>query len=78
MSSATFDPYQSFAKIFTSYHDRYATAGSSSSRLDASIRHDAILDEDGGLIVSLMSALEEMYVWCQDPFTDSRWSEGMV
>ena len=65
MSSSISDPYHSFAKVFTSYHDQYATAGTSSSQLDAPIRHDAILDEEGGLIVSLMSALEEMYVGSQ-------------
>jgi nuclear pore complex protein Nup107 len=59
VAAPTNTPYQSFAKILTSYHDQYAEAGPSSAQLDAPIRYDAVLDADGGLIISLMRAVEE-------------------
>jgi nuclear pore complex protein Nup107 len=56
-------PYTTFARVFTSYHDQYGTneAGPSrSSQIDSAIRYDIVLDEEGGLVKSLMSAVEEM------------------
>jgi nuclear pore complex protein Nup107 len=55
-------PYPSFANVFTSYHKQYAEAGPSSSQLDSPMRPDVILDEEGGLITSLIGSLEEMCV----------------
>lgn len=49
--------YQAFAKVFSTYHEQYA-AGPSSRQLDAPLRHDAVLDEEGGMLVSLMAAVE--------------------
>lgn len=57
------NPYQSFAKVFTSYHEQYAEAGPSSSQLDSPIRHDIVLAEEGGLIDGLMKTLEDRYVY---------------
>ncbi|WWC71980.1 uncharacterized protein I206_105939 [Kwoniella pini CBS 10737] len=52
--------YQNFAKVLSSYHDQYAEAGpSNTSSLDSPIQYEAVLDEEGGLIKSLMGALEE-------------------
>ena len=51
--------YQAFARIFTSYHDQYSEPGPSNRQIDAGIRYDAVLDEQGGLLASLMGALEE-------------------
>ena len=62
MTTNTSTPYQSFAKILTSYHGQYAEAGPSSSQLDTPIRRDVVLNEEGGLITSLMTALEETFV----------------
>ncbi|WWC64631.1 uncharacterized protein I303_107242 [Kwoniella dejecticola CBS 10117] len=57
---ATSTPYQNFAKVLSSYHHQYAQAGpSTSTSLDSPIRYEAVLDEEGGLIRSLMAALEE-------------------
>ena len=55
-------PYASFAKILSSYHSEYAEPGPSSLRLDAPLRYEAILDESGGMINSLMGSIEEKYV----------------
>ncbi|WWD19594.1 hypothetical protein CI109_104056 [Kwoniella shandongensis] len=59
MAASSSNPYQTFAKVFSSYHDQYAEAGPSSNQLDTPIRFDAVLDEDGGLINALMGSLEE-------------------
>jgi nuclear pore complex protein Nup107 len=48
--------YQSFAKVFTSYHDRYAAGPS--NQIDSPVPYDVVLDEDGGMVKSLMDALE--------------------
>ncbi|KAL7418442.1 Nucleoporin nup84 [Cryptotrichosporon argae] len=50
--------YATFAKVLSSYHGQYAEAGPS-SQLDAPIRRDAVLDEQGGLLTALMGSLEE-------------------
>lgn len=55
MSAA--NPYQSFAKIFSSYHEQHG--GPSSIRLDTPLRYDVVLDEEGGLLASLMGSIEE-------------------
>ncbi|ORY33501.1 putative nuclear pore complex protein [Naematelia encephala] len=55
-------PYTSFAKVFGAYHEQYAEpqAGPSSSKqLDTALRYDVVLDEEGGLLTSLMSSLEQ-------------------
>ncbi|KAK8853177.1 hypothetical protein IAR55_003879 [Kwoniella newhampshirensis] len=59
MATSSHTPYQTFAKVFSSYHDQYAKAGPSSNQLDSPIRADAVLDEQGGLIIALMGSLEE-------------------
>lgn len=59
MSVSSPSPYQSFAKILSSYHEQYAEPGPSSVQLDSLMRSDAVLDEEGGLLVALMSAIEE-------------------
>jgi nuclear pore complex protein Nup107 len=59
MSVSSPSPYQSFAKILSSYHEQYAEPGPSSVQLDSPMRSDAVLDEEGGLLVALMSAIEE-------------------
>ena len=52
-------PSQSFAKIVYSYHEQYGEPGPSSQRLDTPLQPAVILDEDGGMIASLMGSLEE-------------------
>ncbi|WVQ84716.1 hypothetical protein IAT38_006873 [Cryptococcus sp. DSM 104549] len=52
-------PYQTFAKVLSNYHDRYSDPGPSSSQLDSPIHHQAVLDEEGGLINALMASLQE-------------------
>lgn len=63
MATASTGSYQAFAKIFSSYHDQYADAqaGPSTSRrqLDSVIRYDAVLDEEHGLLASLVQSLEQ-------------------
>lgn len=66
MSGSSSTPYHSFAKVFTSYHEQYAEAGPSSSQLDSVLRRDVVLDEEGGLITSLMRSIEEMSVSLHD------------
>ncbi|KAE8539556.1 hypothetical protein D1P53_004658 [Cryptococcus gattii VGV] len=51
-------PYSSFASLFAAYQEQYSQAGPS-TQLDSPINHEAVLDEQGGLIVSLMGSLEE-------------------
>ncbi|ORX40632.1 nuclear pore protein 84/107 [Kockovaella imperatae] len=53
---------QSFAKVFSSYHEQYAEAGPSSAQLDTPIRYDVVLDEEGGLVTSLMGTLEQAII----------------
>lgn len=62
MSVQGSSPYQAFARIFTSYHDQYSEPGPSNRQIDSSIRYDAVLDEQGGLLASLMGAIEEEFV----------------
>jgi hypothetical protein len=62
MTSSSSTPYVSFAKILSSYHERYAEAGPSTLQLDSPMRHDAVLDEEGGLLMALMGAVEETCV----------------
>lgn len=52
-------PYRSFAKAFTLYHAQYADPGPSTQQLDAPIRLDVVLDEQGGLVAALMDSLEQ-------------------
>lgn len=59
MSTVGATPTQAFAKIVSSYHEQYGEAGPSSIRLDTPLRADVILDDEGGLITSLMGSLEE-------------------
>jgi hypothetical protein len=59
MSVQGSSPYQAFARIFTSYHGQYSEPGPSNRQIDSSIRYDAVLDEQGGLLASLMGAIEE-------------------
>lgn len=59
-------PSQSFAKIVYSYHEQYGEPGPSSQRLDTPLRPDVVLDEEGGLIASLMGSLEETSVGQQN------------
>jgi len=54
--------YQAFAKAFTTYHEQYAEAGPSSRQLDAPLPYDVVLDEQGGLLNSLMIAVEDRSV----------------
>lgn len=58
---ATSSPYQAFAKTFAAYQDRYAEAGPS-THLDSPLRHDVVLDEEGGVITTLMRSLEDLCV----------------
>jgi len=51
-------PYTSFAEILSRFHGQYSEAGPSSAQLDAPIRYDVVLDEEGGMIESLMGSLE--------------------
>ena len=50
--------YQSFAKVFASYHDQYSAGPS--NQIDSGIRYDVVLDEEGGMVRSLMNSLEVM------------------
>ena len=61
MTSKLHNTSQSFAKIFSSYHEQYGEPGPSTLRLDHPLRSDVILDEEGGLITSLMVVLEQRY-----------------
>lgn len=53
-------PYTTFAEIISRFHGQYAEAGPSSTaaQLDSPIRYDVVLDEDGGMIETLMGSLE--------------------
>ncbi|OWT37305.1 nuclear pore complex protein Nup107 [Cryptococcus neoformans Bt1] len=51
-------PYSSFASLLAAYQEQYSHAGPS-TQLDSPINHEAVLDEQGGLIASLMESLEE-------------------
>lgn len=52
-------PYTSFADILSRFHGQYSEAGpSTAAQLDAPIRYDVVLDEDGGMIETLMGSLE--------------------
>lgn len=53
-------PSLAFAKILSSYHQKYAEAGPSSAQLDTPIRYDAVVDEEGGMISALLGSLEEL------------------
>jgi nuclear pore complex protein Nup107 len=65
---ASSSTYSTFAKVITSYHEQYGSttssiAGPSKSPLDAAIRYDIVLDEEGGLVRSLMDAVEETWAF---------------
>lgn len=51
-------PYSSFASLLAAYQEQYSQAGPS-TQLDSPISHEAVLDEQSGLIISLMESLEE-------------------
>ncbi|EIW72067.1 hypothetical protein TREMEDRAFT_66694 [Tremella mesenterica DSM 1558] len=57
--SAPSSSYQTFASAFQSYQDHHSQAGPSSSHLDAPLQRHVILDEENGLVVQLMAAVEE-------------------
>jgi hypothetical protein len=53
--------YQAFSKDFASYQEVNAQAGPSKTKihLDSQLPQDAVLDEDNGLVGSLMKSLED-------------------
>lgn len=56
--------YQAFSKDFASYQQVNAQAGPSKTtiHLDSQLPQDAVLDEEEGLVASLMGSLESVYV----------------
>jgi len=52
-------PSESYAHIVSSYQQKYGDPGPSTLRLDTPLQPQVILDEEGGLIVSLMASLEQ-------------------
>jgi hypothetical protein len=54
-------PYQAFSKDFASYQEVNAQAGPSktSIHLDSQLPLDTVLDEEAGLVGSLMKSLED-------------------
>ncbi|KAK4685830.1 hypothetical protein P7C73_g4306, partial [Tremellales sp. Uapishka_1] len=58
--TTTSTTYGSFAKILSSYQQQYAQPQAGPSKqLDSPLQYDVVLDEEGGLIHSLESAIEE-------------------
>lgn len=57
-SGGATSPYTSFAEILSRFHQQYSEAGPSSAQLDAPIRYDVVLEEDGGMVEALMGSLE--------------------
>jgi nuclear pore complex protein Nup107 len=59
-------PYQSFAQLFSSYHEQYAQPeagpssrnGVSKQHIDSQIPYNVVLDDEGGLLSSLNKSLE--------------------
>jgi hypothetical protein len=58
---STMSTYQAFSKDFASYQEVNAQAGPSKTtiHLDSQLPHDNVLDEDNGLVGSLLKSLEE-------------------
>jgi hypothetical protein len=58
---ATGSTYQAFSKDFASYQEVNAQAGPSKTtvHLDSQLPQDVVLDEDSGLVGSLMKSLED-------------------
>ena len=58
---STTSTYQAFSKDFAAYQELNAQAGPSKStvHLDSQLPKDAVLGEDQGLVVSLLSSLED-------------------
>jgi hypothetical protein len=61
---ATGSTYQAFSKDFASYQEVNAQAGPSKTtvHLDSQLPQDVVLDEDSGLVGSLMRSLENQRV----------------
>lgn len=60
--SGNLTTYQAFSKDFASYQQVNAQAGPSKTtiHLDSQLPQDAVLDEEGGLVSSLMGSLESV------------------
>lgn len=56
---AVASPPLAFAKILSSYHQKYAEAGPSSTQLDTPIRYDAVVDQ-GGMLSAMLDSLENL------------------
>ena len=53
-------PYQAFARTISTFQENYAEAGPSTIHLDSPLRHDVVLDEERGVVTSLMQSLEQL------------------